>query len=175
MSKQRPKRLVMLLIAVSFLVGCSMDLEMEHRYSNRIFSNNGERIYFTGSSQSGQLSSVQGQDLHTKMHENACVRCHREHRQGGRRMYPFFWIKSPPITTEALFSHQDRAYTRESLKAAITQGIDVSGEKLGTLMPRWSLNKKDLDDLVDYLSTDTFEYAQTNMKNKRRAIQQENK
>lgn len=42
-------------------------------------------------------------------------------------------------------------YTEETLKIAITRGIDPSGEPLDELMPRWRMSERDLDKLVDFI------------------------
>nr|WP_284143614.1 cytochrome c [Vibrio alginolyticus] len=97
------------------------------------------------------------------MHLTACADCHGVHREGGRRMYPFFWLTAPPLTTEALLGDHDDghgdhdAYTRESLKRVITYGVDPSGEQLDSTMPRWLMSEADLDDLVDYLAKGVLE------------------
>ncbi|MDH3692602.1 MAG: cytochrome c, partial [Gammaproteobacteria bacterium] len=63
------------------------------------------------------------------------------------------------LTAEALFSdshghdgHGDHGnYDAESLRRAITTGLDPAGESLDSAMPRWSMSPSDLDDLVAYL------------------------
>lgn len=42
-------------------------------------------------------------------------------------------------------------YDENSIRRAITMGIDSSGNKLNTLMPRFSISDRDLDDLMVYL------------------------
>jgi len=44
-------------------------------------------------------------------------------------------------------------YTEETLKRAITRGIDPAGEPLDELMPRWRMSERDLDDLVEFIMT----------------------
>jgi len=44
-------------------------------------------------------------------------------------------------------------YTEETLKTAITRGINPAGEPLGELMPRWRMSERDLDDLVEFIKT----------------------
>ncbi len=91
---------------------------------------------------------------------SGCVTCHGADRLGGRLM-PRFWITVPPLTFEALFSEHDEdghgdheGYSDESLRRAITQGIDPGGKPLDLAMPRWSMSEKDLDDLIAFLKTD---------------------
>jgi len=44
-------------------------------------------------------------------------------------------------------------YTDETIKRAITQGVDPAGEPLEWPMPRWSMSDEDLEDLLDYLKS----------------------
>ncbi|MDX1302896.1 c-type cytochrome [Photobacterium sp.] len=154
-----------LLTTIVGLVGC--DMSVNHMYSaadkSRAYPTNGEQIYFTGRNQAGYLIAYQGGNMHAQMHVTACADCHGVLREGGRRMYPTFWLKAPSLTTEALFGdHSDghgdhAAYTRESLKRVITYGVDPSGEQLDSTMPRWLMSEPDLEDLVDYLAGGTME------------------
>lgn len=153
------------LLTAVVLVGC--DMSVSHMNStvdkSRIYSTNGEQIYFTGRNHAGSQIAYQGGNMHAQMHITACADCHGEQREGGRRMYPTFWLKAPPLTRESLFGEHDdghddhAAYTRESLKRAITYGVDPSGKHLDTAMPRWLMTESDLDDLVDYLADNALE------------------
>jgi len=128
------------------------------------FVSNGERIYFTGSSASGSpINAVGGNghmNMHMRVHGTGCVSCHGAEREG-RRLWPQFWIKAPALTAEALFAadehdgdsdgHGDHeSYDRQSLRRAITQGIDPAGERLDSAMPRWTMSPSDLNDLIAY-------------------------
>jgi ABC-type branched-subunit amino acid transport system substrate-binding protein len=42
-------------------------------------------------------------------------------------------------------------YTEKGLEIAITRGVDPAGNKLGTVMPRYSMSRDDLLDLISYL------------------------
>jgi hypothetical protein len=44
-------------------------------------------------------------------------------------------------------------YTEETLKLAITRGINPAGEHLDEEMPRWQMSERDLGDLVDFIKT----------------------
>lgn len=149
-----------LIVATTLLAGCGQG--MDHMYSeidpNRTFSSNGERIYFTGKNGAGELIAFTGGGMRSHMHGNTCASCHGKDRAGGLRMYPAFWVIAPALTAEALFGdhgdHGDHdSYSREALKIAIEQGLEPSGDKLNSIMPRWVMSASDLNDLVDYLST----------------------
>ncbi len=42
-------------------------------------------------------------------------------------------------------------YTVETLKRAITRGIDPAGEPLDREMPRWRMSERDLADLTEFI------------------------
>lgn len=44
-------------------------------------------------------------------------------------------------------------YTEETLKTAITRGVNPAGESLDENMPRWRMTDEDLDDLIEFLKT----------------------
>ncbi|MDI3326192.1 cytochrome c [Pontibacterium granulatum] len=123
------------------------------------FSSNGERIYYTGKSQTGSVITYQSGTMHAQMHRTSCASCHGNDRKG-QRLYPRFWIVAPPLTRLALFQDHDdghgdhQSYDKESLKRAIRQGIDPSGEQLNSAMPRWQMSEEDMDDLVNFLMTE---------------------
>lgn len=126
---------------------------------------NGERIYFSGINAAGiQINSNSGDshmDMHRQMHGGGCASCHGSDREG-QRLWPRFWVKAPALTADALFGadahksgsdgHGDHgSYDDDSLRRAITSGVDPSGEHLDQAMPRWAMSRSDLDDLVTFL------------------------
>ena len=42
-------------------------------------------------------------------------------------------------------------FTDETIKRAITEGIEPDGEPLEWPMPRWTMSDEDLDDLLEFL------------------------
>ncbi len=155
-----------ILILVSMLVLASCNGRFDHGPLSggdgpSEFVSNGERIYFTGSSTSGNpINTIGGNshmNMHMRMHGTGCVTCHGVEREG-RRLWPQFWVKAPALTPEALFTddhadgHGDHGnYDAESLRRVITEGVDPAGKQLDSAMPRWSMSRSDLDDLVVYL------------------------
>jgi hypothetical protein len=96
----------------------------------------------------------------------ACATCHRRSGMGSREGE----IVIPPITGPALLStpqpqvqprrrgsalpvraERRAAYDSATLSRAIQHGIDSSGQRLADLMPRYSINDDDLDNLLAYL------------------------
>ena len=127
------------------------------------FQSNGERIYFTTTSATGLPINSRGGGMRMGMMGDSCVNCHGTDRRGGRLM-PRFWKAAPPLTPAALFNehaedekeddHGDHeGYTDETLRRAITQGIDPGGKPLDRAMPEWSMSTQDLDDLIAYLKS----------------------
>jgi len=122
------------------------------------FQSNGERVYFTGVSVSGQpIRAIGGDRGMMMMGGNACVACHGADQEGGR-LRPSYWTVVPAITAEALTGehgdtddHAHAAYTRESLAEAITRGVRPDGSEIGPRMPRWAMSPEDISDLVAYI------------------------
>jgi cytochrome c oxidase subunit 2 len=121
----------------------------------RSFSSNGQRIYFTSESNSGQpITYTEGPGM-MMQGRLACVNCHGPEGHGGRVTLMMQTFEAPNITwpdlTAAGMDHPP--YTEETLKRAITQGLDPAGEPLEYPMPRWQMSESDLNDLVDFIKT----------------------
>jgi cytochrome c oxidase subunit II len=128
------------------------------------FDSNGERIYFTATSESGRpiIANVQG--MHRMRADRmACADCHGNDGRGGVVRIMMSRFEAPDIryhslTDEGHGQEEDEhgghpPYTDETIKRAITEGIDPAGEPLDWEMPRWEMDERDLDDLVEYLKT----------------------
>lgn len=155
-------RAVVAFLLTGTLASCDMGMgpATDNRPTRIGFESNGEQIYFTGISTSGNPISFTGGGMHVQMHGGSCASCHGVDKRGGARMMPRVWVVTPAITPEALFGedHADAsghgnhtAYSEASLRRAITDGIDPSGKRLDEAMPRWSMSERDLHDLIDYL------------------------
>jgi cytochrome c oxidase subunit 2 len=119
------------------------------------FSSNGQRIYFTGESSSGQQIAYSGGPGTMMQGRLACVNCHGSEGKGGTVNMMMLRLDVPNITwTELTAQGSDHPpFTEETIKRAITQGIDESGAALKYYMPRWQMSDNDLNDLVNYLKT----------------------
>lgn len=125
------------------------------------FASNGERIFFTATSQSGRPITAEMPGMH-RMPEGAvaCASCHGPDARGGRVVMMMGVYEAPDIRYHTL-AEEDHAdehdghppYTDETLRRAITEGIDPAGEALDWPMPRFSISPSDLDDLIAYLKT----------------------
>jgi mono/diheme cytochrome c family protein len=120
------------------------------------FSSEGERLYFTGVSSSGERIRPVGGHHHMQMHGGSCATCHGAGKDGGEMMWPRFWVVAPALTDGALQSdhddgHDHASYDEASLKKAIVNGIAPDGEPLHGMMPRWRMSEESLNALVHYL------------------------
>jgi mono/diheme cytochrome c family protein len=128
------------------------------------FESNGAQIYFTGTSQRGsQITADMGPEMgRMRGSRMTCAACHGPDGRGGDVEMMMRIIDVPDVRYEALTSeehggHDEEteedhpAYTEETIKRAITEGVDSGGEPLDWPMPRWSMSDADLNDLVDFL------------------------
>ncbi|MFZ1005277.1 MAG: ABC transporter substrate-binding protein [Candidatus Sulfotelmatobacter sp.] len=86
---------------------------------------------------------------------SACATCHGTHGEGGRESGidapPLNWKRLTSTSVSSVTGRRRDAYTRESLRRAITAGVDPSGARLYPGMPRYTMPEKDLTELVAYL------------------------
>lgn len=122
------------------------------------FRSNGERIFRTGTSSSGESITARIGMMTASGGSLACADCHGRTGRGQTIATMMGSFSAPDISGKALFSagsqkseHDHPAYTSATLKRAITQGLDPEGQPLAFPMPRWSMVERDLDDLVSYL------------------------
>ncbi|MCB0069138.1 MAG: cytochrome c [Caldilineaceae bacterium] len=140
----------------------------------RTFASNGERIYFTATSQrqtsitsdisagraGGNMPMMMGGSV-------ACADCHGPDGRGGRQQMMMTSFTAPDIRWQTLTAadhgatdeHEEAGamehppYTEATLKRAITQGVNPAGEPLAWPMPQWRMSDEDLNDLIGYLQT----------------------
>jgi cytochrome c oxidase subunit II len=119
------------------------------------FSSNGQRIYFTAESTSGQPITYSGGPGPMMQNRLACVNCHGPQGKGGTVNMMMQRFDVPNITwTELTSPGSDHPpFTEETVKRAITQGIDESGAALKYPMPRWQMSESDLNDLIGFIKT----------------------
>lgn len=129
------------------------------QYIKTNFASNGERIYYTATSESGKpITASMG--MMTMAGMMSCVDCHGQDGKGGtiRMMMGIFEV--PDIRYKTLISedhgHEEEEhppYTDELIKRAITKGLNPAGEPLNFQMPIWSMSEEDLNDLLEYLKS----------------------
>ncbi len=153
--------LTILLLVVLVLGGASLLSSCSSSYR---YSSNGERIYSTAESSSGEPITYSGSIR--MMHSITCANCHGQEGKGGRVNMMMSYFDTPNITWHVLTQeegHEEEPsetghekhppYTEETLKRAITRGVDPAGEPLDDEMPRWRMSGQDLDDLVEFIKT----------------------
>lgn len=136
------------------------------------FDSNGERIYFTATSERETPITYTGGAATGMMMEGhfACVSCHGTDAKGGRHMMHMEIMDAPDIRWSALSSDHHNGeeehaeveqeedehaevYTFEDFKNAVEKGQHSDGDKLSTDMPRWKMSDADLRDLMNYLKS----------------------
>ncbi len=124
------------------------------------YSSNGERIYLTGTSESGPAISAQMDGMHRMRAGNmSCAACHGLDAGGGTVRMMMTTVEAPNIRWEQLVEeehHEEHgeehpAYTAQTFKRAVTEGINPSGDELHWAMPRWDMTEGQLEDLIGYL------------------------
>jgi hypothetical protein len=148
------RRLIFSLSLLAFL-GIQTDITLAVSLSDQELR--GQQIYRKGTAMEGNIYAYYNQ---IKKQINArflpCVNCHglegHGKSEGG--------IESPDITWGELmkpYGHKHSlgrnhsAFDAESLKAAITKGVDPAGNPLDSAMPRYRMSKENLDALISYL------------------------
>jgi len=129
----------------------------------RRFRSNGEQIYFTATSQRG-TPIVPDMGMGPMMGRGAltCASCHGPDGRGGtvRMMMETFVapdIRYKTLTAEKMEheggEEEHPPYTDETIKRAITQGLNPAGDPLEWPMPRWTMSDEDLEDLLEFLKS----------------------
>jgi len=119
-----------------------------------VFRSNGERIYFTATSERGTtVTYVGGPGSNGWMMgggQMACASCHGPDGRGGvHSMGMMQSMDAKDIRWSALQNEFDA----EKFRLAVTEGQDPDGTQLKTDMPRWNIGDDDLADLIAYLKT----------------------
>jgi ABC-type branched-subunit amino acid transport system substrate-binding protein len=116
----------------------------------------GKQIYIQGKGQKPVVAYLSGPDIKMPAENFACIQCHKEDGRGGREG----GVLAPDITYTQLITpvsgvrptgRSFLSYNEESLATAIQQGADPAGNPLHSAMPRYTLQKEDLNDLIAYL------------------------
>lgn len=165
------------LAAVLLLAGCmpmpfSPMMGGAQRRAPRSFASPGEQIYFTATGADGRAIpfEMSGGGIPMMMGgAMACADCHGSDGRGGRVRMMMAMSTAPDIRyatlTAAEHGHRDNEenhtdeepehppYTDETLRNAITRGVNPAGEPLAWPMPRWRLDDDDLTALIDFLKT----------------------
>jgi cytochrome c oxidase subunit 2 len=134
------------------------------------YRSNGERIYFTGTSETGPPITAEMPGMHSMPSGMmTCAACHGTDGRGGPVRMMMATFTAPDIRYDNLTSPEHGAgedeehddgeaghaehppYTDQTIKRAITEGVDPAGEPLEWMMPRWRMTDGQLNDLIAYL------------------------
>lgn len=133
------------------------------------FTSNGERIYFTATSERGERIAYSGGPGTGGMMMGGaltCASCHGPTAQGGQHVMHMQVMDAPDVRWSALIGeaaeghgdaeeHADHAadYNLDTFRLAVVEGKHPDGEPLNSDMPRWTVGREDLNDLLDYLKS----------------------
>jgi len=152
--------LVSLLSVATLLVACfPRRTPYGTAWGDGAFRSNGERIYFSATSERGDpITYTGGPDLGGMMMSGrlTCASCHGPSAQGGRHIMHMQVMDAPDIRGSALAEEEheeghEEGYSLETFRMAVVEGRHPDGEPLSAEMPRWSMSDEDLSDLFDYL------------------------
>ncbi len=118
------------------------------------FHSNGERIYFTATSERGTPITYAGGPARGGWMmmggQLACASCHGPDGRGGKHSMGMMQVMdSKDIRWSALQAEFDA----EKFRQAVTNGRDPDGSQLKGEMPRWKMSSEDLADLMAFLKT----------------------
>jgi hypothetical protein len=118
------------------------------------FRSNGERIYFTATSERGTaITYTSGPSSSGWMMGDgrlACASCHGPNGRGGEHNMGMMRVMT---AKDIRWSALQGEFDAEKFRLAITKGQDPDGTQLKTDMPRWNIGNDDLADLIVYLKT----------------------
>ncbi len=129
-------------------------------------SDNGARIYYTGTNSNGDRIRYRGGTTFGGMmmgQQLACASCHGTEGRGGTHFMRMQRMDAPDIRWETLASGEhgghegdeqgEGAYDEAAFKLALTEGIEPGGGSLSKDMPRWEMSDEDIRDLIEFLKT----------------------
>ena len=151
---------ILIVVTALLLAGCSL-------FNRRMgpggtgwglgaFGSNGERIYFTATSERGTaITYTDGPASNGWMMGGggghlACASCHGPDGRGGLHSMGMMQVMD---AKDIRWSVLEGEFDPEKFRLAVTEGQDPDGTLLNTDMPRWNIGSDDLADLIDYLKT----------------------
>jgi len=166
------------LVAALLVGGCaSFPLFLERSgpsWGPGAFDSNGERIYFSGTSErSGRIiyrGGPTGGGMMMGGGSLACVSCHGPDGRGGVHGMHMQVMDAPDIRWSTLSAAMEEGhggeaqpegehgevmagYDLEAFRLAVVEGRHPDGTELSSSMPRWNLSDEDLADLAEFLQS----------------------
>jgi mono/diheme cytochrome c family protein len=124
------------------------------------FKSNGERIYFTATSDSGKPILASMGMMTMRGGTMSCAACHGANGKGGSGRMMMWQFEAPDIRYSTITSvghgsneSDEKPYTDDLIKRAVTKGLDSEGKALEQPMPVWQMLDEDFADLLAYLKT----------------------
>ncbi|MHB8772772.1 MAG: c-type cytochrome [Syntrophales bacterium] len=118
------------------------------------FRSNGERIYFTATSERGTPITYAGGPAYGGWMmmggRLACVSCHGPDGKGGRHAMGMMGVMD---AKDIRWKTLGKEYNFEKFRLAVVKGQDPDGTELKPDMPRWNIGNDDLVDLIAFLKT----------------------
>lgn len=146
-------------VMVLLLVGCALTNKIAKSggtvWGVGAFDSNGERIYFTATSDGGtEITYTGGPSSNGWMMGGggllACASCHGPDARGGvHSMGMMQQMDAKDIRWKTL----EGEFDTEKFRLAVEEGKDPDGTQLSIDMPRWNMSDGDIADLIDYLKT----------------------
>lgn len=173
--RQVRRSMVVVLLVGLLVAACGNRNGFGTAWGAGAFGSNGERVYFTATSErgteldySGYLGGP-GRGGMMMAGRLSCASCHGTDARGGVHTMHMDLMDAPNIRWEALGehggehhededetgeAHQDEGgYDLETFRTAVTVGRHPDGELLSDDMPRWEISEADLRDLAEYLQS----------------------
>ena len=117
----------------------------------------GERIYLMGESVAGrEVTALLGREaMEIPASVLPCGNCHgddgRGHPESGVSPSSLNWESLTRAPHEHSDGRKHPAFSEQTMKRAITAGVDPAGNPLAVAMPRYRMSEEDLEDLIAYL------------------------
>ena len=166
------RSIVVVLLAGLVVAACGSTNRFGTAWRDGAFGSNGERIYFTATSERGTEIDYSGGPTPRGMMmagRLSCASCHGTDARGGVHAMRMRVMDAPNIRWEALSQHggepqegedetdeahdDEGRYDFETFRVAVTEGRHPDGELLSGDMPRWQISEADLLDLAEYLQS----------------------
>ena len=161
---------ILIVSVVVLFFGCSNAQENNGTaWGPGTFKSNGQRIYFTATSDSGTSITYTGGPVMGMMMMGgrlACASCHGTDARGGRHMMHMEIMNAPDIRWSALINMQEKEEEHNEIVVKNIMNIILKtlknlwkmvkhpdGDKLDEDMPRWKMSDADLKDLMNYLKS----------------------
>ena len=164
--------IVVVMLAGLLVAACGSTNRFGRAWSDGNFRSNGERIYFTATSERGtEIDYARGPSPDRMMMGGrlSCASCHGAEASGGVHIMHMVVMDAPNIRWEELGEHggephededetdeahkDESGYDFEMFRTAVTEGRHPDGEALSDDMPRWEMSQNDLRDLAEYLQS----------------------